>query len=105
LQPPFYLRRRSRKKRTGVACAKPADYVSASILEVRCQWFTTAQPAKQNPQECPMKKLVVRFLNDHGGGTAIRPHRGGISIAIIAVVNTIGTNLNTTFSGISSQLK
>ena len=45
-----------------------------------------------------MKKLVVRFLNDHGGGTAIRPHRGGISIAIIAVVNTIGTNLNTTFS-------
>ena len=52
-----------------------------------------------------MKKLVVRFLNDHGGGTAIRPHRGGISIAITAVVNTIGTNLNTTFSGISSQLK
>ena len=25
----------------------------------------------------PMKKLVLRFLNDHGGRTAIRPHRGG----------------------------
>jgi hypothetical protein len=35
----------------------------------------------------------------------VRPHRGGISIAIIAVVNTIGTILNATFSSISSQLK
>jgi pilus assembly protein Flp/PilA len=85
---------------------QPAD-LSASILEVRCQWFTTAQPAKQNPQECPMKKLILRFLNDHGGATAIEYGliAAGISIAIIAVVNTIGTILNTTFSSISSQLK
>jgi pilus assembly protein Flp/PilA len=93
LQPPFYLPRRSRKT-NGSCLRQPADYVSASILEVRCQWFTTAQPAKQNPQECPMKKLVPRFLNDHGGATAIEYGliAASISIAIIAVVNTIGTN-------------
>jgi pilus assembly protein Flp/PilA len=54
-----------------------------------------------------MKKLVRRFLNDDSGATAIEYGliAAGISVAIIAAVNTIGTNLNTTFSSISSQLK
>ena len=54
-----------------------------------------------------MKKLVRRFLNDDRGATAIEYGliAAGISVAIIAVVNTLGTNLNTTFSSISSQLK
>ena len=54
-----------------------------------------------------MKKLVRRFLNDDRGVTAIEYGliAAGISVAIIAVVNTLGTNLNTTFSSISSQLK
>jgi pilus assembly protein Flp/PilA len=54
-----------------------------------------------------MKNLVIRFINDDSGATAIEYGliAAGISIAIIAVVNTIGSNLNTTFTSVSSQLK
>jgi pilus assembly protein Flp/PilA len=54
-----------------------------------------------------MKKLVRHFLNDTRGATAIEYGliAAGIAVAIIAVINTLGTNLNTTFSSISSQLK
>jgi pilus assembly protein Flp/PilA len=51
--------------------------------------------------------LVRRFVTDERGATAIEYGliAVGISVAIIAVVNTLGTSLNTTFSSISSQLK
>ena len=54
-----------------------------------------------------MKKLIQRLLNDESGATAIEYGliAAGISVAIIAVVNGLGTKLNTTFSSISSQLK
>jgi pilus assembly protein Flp/PilA len=54
-----------------------------------------------------MKKLVLRFVNEETGATAIEYGliAAGISIAIIAVVNGLGTKLNSTFSSISSQLK
>ena len=53
-----------------------------------------------------MKKLVSRFLTDDSGATAIEYGliAAGISAAIIAVVNSLGTKLNTTFSSVSSQL-
>jgi pilus assembly protein Flp/PilA len=53
-----------------------------------------------------MTKLVA-FLKDQSGATAIEYGliAAGISVAIIAVVNTIGTSLNTSFSSISTQLK
>jgi pilus assembly protein Flp/PilA len=54
-----------------------------------------------------MRKFVLRFVNDETGATAIEYGliAAGISIAIIAAVNSIGTSLNSTFSSISSQLK
>jgi pilus assembly protein Flp/PilA len=54
-----------------------------------------------------MPNLVLRFVNDDSGATAIEYGliAAGISIAIIAAVNSIGTSLNSTFSSISSQLK
>ena len=54
-----------------------------------------------------MRKLVLRFVNEETGATAIEYGliAAGISIAIIAVVNALGTQLNSTFSSISSQLK
>jgi pilus assembly protein Flp/PilA len=54
-----------------------------------------------------MSKLVGRFLRDDSGATAIEYGliAAGISVAIIVAVNTLGTNLNTTFSSVSSQLK
>jgi len=47
------------------------------------------------------------FLKDQSGATAIEYGliAAGISVAIIAVVNSIGTSLNTSFSSISTQLK
>ena len=53
-----------------------------------------------------MKKLLS-FLKNDSGATAIEYGliAAGISIAIIAVVNGLGTQLNTTFSSISTQLR
>lgn len=47
------------------------------------------------------------FLKDESGATAIEYGliAAGISIVIIASVNAIGTSLNTTFDGVSTQLK
>ena len=44
---------------------------------------------------------------DESGATAIEYGliAAGISIAIIAVVNGLGTQLNTTFSSVSTQLR
>jgi len=54
-----------------------------------------------------MNNLFVRFLKDNSGATAIEYGliAAGISVAIIAVVNGIGTKLNTSFNSISTQLK
>ena len=53
-----------------------------------------------------MSKLVA-FLKNESGATAIEYGliAAGISVAIIAIVNGLGTQLNTTFSSISTQLK
>ena len=50
---------------------------------------------------------IVAFLKNESGATAIEYGliAAGISVAIIAVVNSIGTSLNTSFSSISTQLK
>jgi pilus assembly protein Flp/PilA len=48
---------------------------------------------------------VAEFLTDESGATAIEYGliAAGISVAIIAVVNALGTQLQTTFSTVSSQ--
>jgi pilus assembly protein Flp/PilA len=52
-----------------------------------------------------MPKLLA-FLKDDTGATAIEYGliAAGISVAIIAVVNGLGTTLNTKFDSISTQL-
>ena len=54
-----------------------------------------------------MKNLLARFMKDESGATAIEYGliAAGISLAIIAVVNGLGSNLNTKFSDINSSLK
>lgn len=54
-----------------------------------------------------MKNLIARFVKDEFGATAIEYGliAAGISLAIIAVVNGLGSTLNTKFSSISSSLK
>ena len=54
-----------------------------------------------------MKNLLVRFVKENSGDTAIEYGliAAGISVAIIAVVNGLGTSLNAKFQSISTQLK
>ncbi|HXQ84407.1 MAG TPA: Flp family type IVb pilin [Xanthobacteraceae bacterium] len=51
--------------------------------------------------------LLWKFLTDEQGVTAIEYGllAAGISVAIIATVAALGTNLNTTFSSVSGALK
>jgi pilus assembly protein Flp/PilA len=53
-----------------------------------------------------MNKFVRRFLKDNSGATAIEYGliAAGISVAIIAVVQTVGTNLNATFNSVANAL-
>ena len=54
-----------------------------------------------------MTNLVKRFMKDESGATAIEYGliAAGISVAIIAVVQGIGSKLNTTFSSVQTALK
>ena len=54
-----------------------------------------------------MKNLLARFMKDESGATAIEYGliAAGISLAIITVVNGLGTNLNAKFTSINSSLK
>jgi pilus assembly protein Flp/PilA len=52
-------------------------------------------------------QLIYRFLRDESGATAIEYGliAAGISLAIIAVVNGLGSKLNTKFTSINTSLK
>jgi pilus assembly protein Flp/PilA len=54
-----------------------------------------------------MKNIIARFVKDESGATAIEYGliAAGISLAIIAAVNGLGTNLNTKFTSVNSSLK
>jgi pilus assembly protein Flp/PilA len=53
-----------------------------------------------------MTSLVTRFAKDESGATAIEYGliAAGISVAIITVVNSLGSQLKSTFTNISTQL-
>jgi pilus assembly protein Flp/PilA len=54
-----------------------------------------------------MTTLIWHFLQDDRGATAIEYGliAAGISVAIIVAVETLGSNLNTTFTSVSTSLK
>jgi pilus assembly protein Flp/PilA len=56
---------------------------------------------------CLMVKIFRRFLADESGATAIEYGliAAGISLAIIAVINGLGSKLNTKFTSINTSLK
>ena len=53
-----------------------------------------------------MKTLVTRFVKDESGATAIEYGliAAGISVAIISVVQGLGSKLNTTFGSVKNAL-
>jgi pilus assembly protein Flp/PilA len=54
-----------------------------------------------------MRTMFRKFLADESGATAIEYGliAAGISLAIIAVVNGLGTRINTKFTSINNSLK
>ena len=54
-----------------------------------------------------MKDVLKKFLADESGATAIEYGliAAGISLAIISVVNALGTNLRTKFTSINTSLR
>ncbi|HEX3114669.1 MAG TPA: Flp family type IVb pilin [Bradyrhizobium sp.] len=54
-----------------------------------------------------MKQIFAKFLADESGATAIEYGliAAGISLAIIAAVQGLGTNLNGKFTSISASLQ
>jgi pilus assembly protein Flp/PilA len=54
-----------------------------------------------------LRHLISEFLKDESGATAIEYGliAAGISLAIIAAVNGLGTKLNANFSSINTSLK
>ena len=51
--------------------------------------------------------MISRFFRDEKGATAIEYGliAAGISVAIITVVGTLGSSLNTTFTSVQTALK
>jgi pilus assembly protein Flp/PilA len=54
-----------------------------------------------------LKRIILKFFADESGATAIEYGliAAGISLAIIAAVNGIGTSLSTKFGDINTSLK
>jgi pilus assembly protein Flp/PilA len=66
-----------------------------------------ALPCGFRSPELQMTNLFARFLRDESAATAIEYGliAAGIALAIIAVVNGLGTNLNDKFTSINTSLK
>jgi pilus assembly protein Flp/PilA len=73
---------------------KPARYLSRTVV-----WTEYGAG--------PGVNIIYRFLKDETAATAIEYGliAAGISLAIIAAVNGLGSKLNTKFSSINSSLK
>lgn len=57
--------------------------------------------------EADLKRTILKFWSDESGATAIEYGliAAGISLAIIAIVNGLGGNLNDKFTAINGSLK
>jgi pilus assembly protein Flp/PilA len=75
----------------------------ASSVATDIQVYARFRPASHSRS----MKTVRRFLADETAATAIEYGliAAGISLAIIAIVNGMGTKLNTKFASINSSLK
>ena len=73
---------------------------------------SAASPSKQGHsfvefRSREMKKIITRFAKDESGATAIEYGliAALISVVIIGVLSTIGTNLTSKFNEIATQLQ
>jgi pilus assembly protein Flp/PilA len=63
--------------------------------------------SRRNITEATLIRKFLHFLSDNSGATAIEYGliAAGISLAIIAAVNGLGTNLSGVFTSVNSSLK
>ena len=64
------------------------------------------QVTRRNQEKLTMSMLMKRLLKDESGATAIEYGliAAGISVAIIAVVQGLGSKLNSTFTSVQNAL-
>lgn len=77
-------------------------------MEIKTSAFSVTLTAAQGANlTIATQNLLVRFLKDDAGATAIEfgLMAAGISVAIMAVVNGLGSKLNGKFDSISTQLQ
>jgi pilus assembly protein Flp/PilA len=69
--------------------------------------FTAVELAHSVRTEGKVKHKLLKFLSNDSGATAIEYGliAAGIALAIIAVVNGLGTNLNGMFASVNNSLK
>jgi pilus assembly protein Flp/PilA len=69
--------------------------------------FAGVEPFQRDPMEAELGRTFLKFLSDESGATAIEYGliAAGISLAIIAVVNGLGSNLSDKFTTINTSLK
>ena len=87
-------------------CRLPSATVSDQPGKTTGFEATLRQP-RVDPMEPTMTNFVKRFVKDESGATAIEYGliAAGISVAIIAVVQGLGSKLNTTFTSVQTALK
>jgi pilus assembly protein Flp/PilA len=80
------------------------SFNALSILRVVCDWHRIVAELTGSRD---MKKILKDFIANESGATAIEYGliAAGISLAIIAAVNGLGTKLNTKFTAINNSLK
>jgi pilus assembly protein Flp/PilA len=54
-----------------------------------------------------LRRVIAQFLRDEQGATAIEYGliAAGIAVAIVVVVGTVGTDLNTTFTSVGTAVR
>jgi pilus assembly protein Flp/PilA len=69
--------------------------------------FRLAEQQLYRKEEAVLKRILLGFLRDESGATAIEYGliAAGISIVIITAVNSIGSTLNGSFTSINASLK
>jgi pilus assembly protein Flp/PilA len=107
------VRHRSRRNKTSYVQPIKQTLTIQRIEDARCRsgmlFASCGRVVFLQAEEAMMMmvRLFKDFLADESGATAIEYGliAAGISLAIIAVVNGIGTKLNTKFGSINASLK
>jgi pilus assembly protein Flp/PilA len=84
----------------------PISFIQASKFRIRFH-LGNGWSRGHSEEVHHMKRTVLKFLNDESGATAIEYGliAAGIALAIIAVVNGLGSTLNNKFTSVNSSLK